>query len=67
MPTIVFGLVIILRSDGFATCTTANLVLALQLIRFQATVKELHVSYWDVSSLAAVVAIFGSTRANVSD
>ena len=67
LPTIDFGWIVILRMDGFMACTTADLLLALQLVTVRATSEERQISSRDVLLIESIVAIFGSTNANVSD
>ena len=40
VPTIVSGWIIMLRSDGFATWMTANLVFSFQIVTVRATIKK---------------------------
>ena len=44
MPTIVFGWIVMLRSDGLQTCTRADLVLVHQFVAVLATIKERQIS-----------------------
>ena len=66
VPTTVFGLSVMVQSDGLPTCTKADLVLLHKFIIVLATIEACQISSCGMPSRVLADTVLGSISANVS-